>query len=136
MINQAQLLGRIGKIDTKTLSNEMKVCSMSLVTSKKYVKNGEKQEETTWHNVTCFGKIAEIAERWVQKGDLLWIQGEMKNQKYQAQDGTEKTKFYVLATELKLMPKAKEHKPEPKEHKPEPKAMQFKDEFDDSPIPF
>lgn len=113
MINQAQLLGRIGKIETKDLSNGNKVTNMSLVTSKKFVKNGEKTEEVTWHNITCFGKVAEIAEKYVLKGDLLWVQGEMKNQKYQAQDGTEKTKFFIMANELKLMPKSKEHKPEP-----------------------
>ena len=128
MINQAQILGRIGKIETKDISNGNKVTSMSIVTSKKFVKNGEKQEEVTWHNVTCFGKLAEIAEKYVEKGDLLWIQGEMKQQKYQGQDGVEKTKHFVMANELKLMPEAKEHKPAP--------AKDPYSGFDDDAIPF
>ena len=129
MINQAQILGRIGKIETKDLSNGNKVTNMSLVTSKKFNKNGEKTEEVTWHNVTTFGKLAEIAEKYVLKGDLLWVQGEMKNQKYQAQDGTEKVKFFIMANEIKLMPKAKEHKPAPK-------TDSYDGGFDDSEIPF
>lgn len=129
MINQAQILGRIGKIETKDLSSGTKVTNMSIVTSKKFTKNGEKQEEVTWHNITAFGKLAEIAEKYVFKGDLLWIQGEMKNQKYQAQDGTEKVKFFVMANDIRLMPKSKEHKAEPK-------TDSYDGGFDDSEIPF
>lgn len=129
MINQAQVLGRIGKIESKKLSTGMNLTNMSIVTSKKFVKNGEKQEKVTWHNVTCFGKLSEIAEKYVQKGDLLWVQGEMDTQKYTGQDGVEKTKFSILANEIKLMPKAKEHKPEPK-------TESYNDGFIDDEVPF
>lgn len=129
MINQAQLLGRVGKIETKHLTSGTIVTNISMVTSKKYNKNGEKIEKVTWHSVTCFSKLAEIAEKYVQKGDLVWIQGEMDNQKYQAQDGTEKIKFFITATDIKLMPKSKEHKPETK-------ATNYDEGFLDDPIPF
>lgn len=114
MINQGQVLGRVGKIDTKQMNNGNGVTNISMVTSKKFTKNGEKQEKVTWHNVTCFSKLSEIAEKYVAVGDLLYIQGEMDNQKYTGQDGIERTKSFIIAHELKLMPKSKEHKPEPK----------------------
>lgn len=109
MINQGMILGRVGKIETKTTQTGMKITTMSMVTSKKYVKNGEKTEKVTWHNVTLFNKLAEISEKYVAIGDLLYIQGEMDNHKYTTQDGQERTKHFVIAHELKLMPKTKEH---------------------------
>ena len=108
MINIGQILGRVGKIDTKTTSTGTKISNISIVTSKKYIKNGEKQEKVTWHNVTAFQKVAEIAEKYVNVGDLLYIQGEMDNQKYQGQDGQEKTKNFIIAHTLQLMPRTRE----------------------------
>ncbi len=130
MINMAQLLGRIGKIDTKTTDSGIKITNLSLVTAKKFVKNGEKQEKITWHNVTLFNKLAEIAEKYVNKGDLLYIQGEMDSQKYTTQDGQEREKHFIVAHELKLMPKTKEHPVEPK------KSSSYEGDFPDSEIPF
>lgn len=113
MVNQGTVLGRVGKIDTKSMSNGNKVTNISMVTTKKYTKDGQKQEKVTWHNVTLFSKLAEIAEQYVNVGDMLYIQGEMDTQKYTI-DGTERSKFVIIANDLKLMPRAKEHKPEPK----------------------
>jgi single-strand DNA-binding protein len=114
MINMAQILGRVGKIDTRTAGSGMKICNVSMVTSKKFTKNGEKQEKVTWHNVTLFSKLAEIAEKYVNVGDLFYVQGEMDNQKYTTQDGLERTKFFVIGHDIKLIPKSKEHVPAPK----------------------
>ncbi len=109
MVNQGTILGRVGKIETKTTQAGIKITNVSMVTSKKFVKNGEKTEKVTWHNVTLFNKLAEIAEKYVAVGDLLYVQGEMDNQKYTTQDGQERTKHFVIGHELKLMPKTKEH---------------------------
>lgn len=117
MINMAQVLGRVGKIDTKSTSSGVKITNCSLVTSKKFTKNGEKTEKVTWHTITLFNKLAEIAEKYVNVGDLLYIQGEMDNQKYTDANGQERTKHFIIAHELKLMPKTKEHAPAPKENK-------------------
>jgi single-strand DNA-binding protein len=130
MVNQATLLGRVGKIDTKTTGTGIKITNLSMVTSKKFTKNGEKQEKTTWHNVTLFSKLAEIAEKYVMLGDLLFVQGEMDSQKYTTQDGQERTKFFIVGNDIKLMPKAKEHKAEPK------KEMTYEEAFEDSEISF
>lgn len=110
-----QILGRVGKIDTKATSNGVKITNCSMVTSKKFVKNGEKQEKVTWHNVTLFNKLAEIAEKYVNVGDLLYIQGEMENKKYTNHDGLERINHFIIAHTLQLMPKTKEHAPAPKE---------------------
>ncbi len=128
MINQATLLGRVGRIETKTTSTAIKITNMSIVTSKKFTKNGEKQEKVTWHNVTAFSKLAEIAETYVNVGDLLYIQGEMENQKYTTQDGQEKVKHFIIANELKLMPKSKEHAPAAPKDKSSASTQPFVDD--------
>jgi len=120
MVNQGTVLGRVGKIDVKTTQSGMKIANISMVTSKKYVKDGEKQEKVTWHNVTAFSKVAEIAEQYVHVGDLLYIQGEMDNQKYTTKDGQERTKHFIVAHTLQLMPKSKEHGAAPKDKAYEP----------------
>jgi len=129
MVNQGTILGRVGKIETKPLNSGGSVTNISMATSKRFMKNGEKQEKVTWHNVACFGKTSEIAESYVKVGDMLYIQGEMENQKYTAQDGSERTKSYILANVLTMLPKAKEQKPEPKK-------TEFNPDFIDDEIPF
>ena len=130
MINSGQILGRVGKIDTKTTAAGLKITNCSMVTSKKFTKNGEKTEKVTWHNVTLFNKLAEIAEKYVNVGYLLYIQGEMDNQKYTTQDGQERIKFFVIAHDLKLMPKSKEHQ------SPAPKKENVTADFQDDDVPW
>lgn len=130
MVNQGTILGRVGKIDTKTTSSGVKITNISIVTSKRFVKNGEKQEKATWHNVTAFQKVAEIAEKYVNVGDLLYIQGEMDNQKYTTQDGQERTKYFIVAHTLQLMPKTKEHQAAA------PKDKSYESGLDDDDIPW
>lgn len=115
MVNQGTVLGRVGKIDVKTTQAGMKIANISMVTSKKYVKDGEKKEKVTWHNVTAFSKTAEIAEKYVNVGDCLYIQGEMDSQKYTTPDGQERTKHFIVVNTLQLMPKTKEHGAAPKD---------------------
>lgn len=133
MVNQATVLGRVGNIDSKTTSSGVKITNLSMVTSKKFVKNGQKEEKVTWHNITLFNKLSEIAEKYVGIGDMLYVQGEMDSQKYTAQDGQEKAKFFIIGHDLKLMPKSKELKPvAPKQQS----YAQAAEGFPDDEIPF
>jgi single-strand DNA-binding protein len=108
MINQGTLVGRVGKIETKTVSTGTKISNISIVTSKRYTKNGQKEEKVTWHNVTAFQKLAEIAEKYVNVGDLLYIQGEMENQKYTDATGQERMKHFIIAHTIQMFPRSKE----------------------------
>lgn len=108
-LNQAQVLGRVGKIENRTTSTGKKVSNISIVTCKKFKKDGEPHEKIAWHNVTFYDKTAEIAEKYVNVGDLLYVQGEMESQKYTDKSGVEKVKRFILGYQLQLMPKTKEH---------------------------
>lgn len=84
-LNKVMLIGNIGKDpEIKTLQNGRKFVSFSLATSKRYRdNNGEQKEETQWHNIVLWGKIAETFEALgICKGTQLYIEGEITNRSW------------------------------------------------------
>lgn len=84
-LNKVMLIGNIGKDpDIKTLQSGRKVVSFSLATSKSYRdNNGERKEETQWHNIVLWGKIAKTFENiGIVKGTQLYIEGEITNRSW------------------------------------------------------
>lgn len=84
-LNRVTLIGNIGKDpEIKTLQNGMKFVSFSLATNKRYRdNNGEKKEETQWHNIVICGKTAETFENiGIVKGTQLYIEGEITNRSW------------------------------------------------------
>lgn len=83
MINQVTLLGRVGKDpEIRYTNSDKKVAMFSIAT------NELGKEKTTWHNVKAWDKLAELAEQYVKKGDLLYVQGRIE---YTEKDG----KYYT-----------------------------------------
>jgi len=106
MINQAMLLGRVGKKDNKQLKNGGEMTVLSIATSRKYKDStGAAQEQTTWHNVSCFNKLAEIANKYVQVGDLVFVQGEIQNKKIEQGERAGQYIYSVHANDIKFIPK-------------------------------
>jgi single-strand DNA-binding protein len=84
-LNKVMLIGNIGKDpDIKTLQNGRKFVSFSLATSKRYRdNNGEQKEQTDWHNIVGWGKVADIFEQLgVQKGTTLYVEGTLTNRSW------------------------------------------------------
>ena len=104
--NQVTLLGNIGRIETKTFTSGERIVEASLATSEKYTdRSGQSQEQTQWHNIVIGGKLADIAERYVHKGDPLFVQGAIRYRKYTGKDGTEKTVTEIRVANLQLLSK-------------------------------
>lgn len=134
MINSGQILGRVYKLDNRTLASGKSVSNVVIVTSTRFVKDGEKQEKTMWHNVVLFGKLSEIVSKYVVEGDLLYVQGEMESQKYTGKDGQERQKFVVIGEKIKLIPKTRDTK---KENYEKPVSNKLQDDpFIDDQLPF
>ena len=105
-MNKIFLIGRIGRVEVKTFQSGEKVVLASLATSLRYTdRNGEKREQTEWHNLVINGKLADVAERYVTKGDLLSVVGRMTYRKYTNSNGVEVSSPEVRVEELELMPK-------------------------------
>lgn len=94
-VNKVILLGNLGdKPDIKYTTDGKAIANLSIATSKAWVdkNSGEKKENTQWHRVVLFGKRAQIANQYCKKGTKVYIEGELKTNKYQDKD-TGKDKY-------------------------------------------
>lgn len=127
MINTAMLLGRVGKKDNKQLKSGGEVTVLSLATSRKYKDaSGQYQEQTTWHNVSCFSKLAEIANKYVHVGDLVFVQGEIQNKKVEIGERAGQYIYSLHANDIKFIPKGKVAESKPAQQKQT--TMTFEDD--------
>ena len=104
--NNITLMGFIGNVQIKTFQNGGKVVEATLATSKRWKdRNGELREETQWHNLNIGGNLADTAEKYVQKGDPLFVTGEMTYRKYQDREGNNRSIPEVRVHNFQLLPK-------------------------------
>lgn len=97
-MNKVTLIGRLGKDpELKQISPDTLVCTFSLATTERYIKNGQKQQKVTWHNCQAWGKRGEILAKYLKKGFPLALEGQITNRKYEDQNGVER-----LVTEINV----------------------------------
>lgn len=103
-VNRVTILGRLGK-DVEAKSTTFgKVANFSVATSEtwKDKQTGEKKETTTWHNIVCWNAIAEIAEKYLHKGDQVYLEGKIQSRSYE-KEGITKYITEIQARELVLL---------------------------------
>ena len=101
--NKTFLLGRIGRIETKTFTDGNVMVDASVATDRSYKdRSGEYQKQTVWFNVVAHGKLADFAAKYVHKGDLVFVEGEMQTRKYTNRDNVEVTAWELHAKSLQL----------------------------------
>jgi len=107
MYNKVILIGRVGKeVEIRYTKSQTKVAKFSMATSKKYKgSNGERKEQTEWHNIICFGKLADIADEYVKKGSLIFVEGEINYNEYTGKDGVKKYFTQINANLFKMLDK-------------------------------
>ncbi|HPD73438.1 MAG TPA: single-stranded DNA-binding protein, partial [Candidatus Krumholzibacteria bacterium] len=103
-------------------------------------KDGEKQEETEWHRVSAFGRLAEIIGEYVHKGDPLFVSGRLRTRKWTDKEGVERYTTEIVAEEIQLLGNrsgGESREPQRREPPPrrEPPKKTQQQEFDDD-IPF
>ena len=105
MFNQIQVIGNVGKDpQIRAMPSGDLVANFSVATSEKWRdKSGEIMTKTEWHNVTCYSKLAEIAEKYIKSGKMVFIQGSLVTQKYTDKNGVEKTSTHVKADTIRLL---------------------------------
>ncbi len=103
--NKVQLIGNLGgKPEVKNLESGKKVATLSLATSESYRNaTGEKITETQWHRLVAWGKVAEIAEKYLDKGKEIAIEGKLVNRSYTDKDGNKKYITEVQVSELLML---------------------------------
>jgi len=103
--NKVQLIGNLGgKPDVKNTENGKKLAQFSLATSESYRNaGGEKVTETQWHRIVAWGKVAEIAEKYLDKGKEVAIEGKLINRSYTDKEGNKKYITEVQVNELLML---------------------------------
>ena len=92
-INKVILVGNIGaKPEVKYSSNGSAIANFSVATSETWndKNSGEKQEKTEWHRVSLYGKLAEIAGQYLDKGSKVYVEGKLQTRKWQDQSGQDR----------------------------------------------
>ncbi len=103
--NKVQLIGNLGQApEIKNLDNGSKLATFSMATSESYTnKQGEKVTDTQWHNIVCWGKTADIVERFVEKGKQVGVEGKLTTRAWEDKDGNKRYTTEVVCNELLLL---------------------------------
>ena len=103
--NKVQLIGNLGNApEVKTTESGKKLAKFSMATNESYRNaSGEKVTETTWHNLVAWGKVADIAEKYLNKGSEVAIEGKLINRSYTDKDGNKKYITEVQVNELLML---------------------------------
>ena len=105
-VNKVILIGNLGqKPDMKYTQSNTAVANLSLATSESWKDkdSGDLKTKTEWHRVVYFGKLAEIAEQYLDKGSKIYIEGKLQTRKWQDQAGNDRYTTEVLGQELTML---------------------------------
>ena len=139
-VNKVILIGRLGKDpETRYLPNGDAVTSITIATTEKWKdKTGEMKEETEWHQVSLFTRLAEIAAKYLTKGSLVYIEGAIKTRKYTDKTGVEKYATGIKANTMNMLGSKETPQLDPKARTapqaPKPAPSGFDDMDDDIPF--
>jgi len=103
-INKVILVGHLGKDpDLRYLQNNVAVLSFPLATSETIIKNGEKIEQTEWHNIVMWRGLAEAAEKILKKGRLIYMEGKCRTRSFDDKNGLKKYTTEIVAESFTLL---------------------------------
>jgi single-strand DNA-binding protein len=105
-LNQVQLIGNLGRDpETRYLPNGEAVTNVAIATTEtwKDKNTGEKKEQTEWHRVTLYRRLAEVAGQYLSKGSQIYIQGRLQTRKWTDKDGVERYTTEIIADTMKML---------------------------------
>ncbi len=104
-LNKVMLIGNLGKDpEVRYTQSGTAVASFSLATSERFKnKNGEWEDKTEWHNVTLWGRLAEIAGEYLAKGKTVYIEGRLQTRKWQDKDGRDRYTTEIVGDRMQML---------------------------------
>ena len=153
-INKAILVGNLGNDpETRYTQGGMAVTKISLATTSRRKVGDDWKDETQWHRVTFFGKLGEIAAEYLRKGSQVYVEGEIRYDKFTGQDGVEKFFTEIVANEMQMLggrgegggsgggerqgrPAPAQRREPAGQKRAAPQSQGFSDDFADDDIPF
>ncbi|PIQ52033.1 MAG: single-stranded DNA-binding protein [Comamonadaceae bacterium CG12_big_fil_rev_8_21_14_0_65_59_15] len=104
-VNKVILLGNLGRDpEVRYMPSGDPIANVTIATSHRYKnKAGEPIEETEWHRVVFFGRLAEIVSQYLKKGNPVYVEGRIRTKKYTDKDGIERYSTEIIASEMQLL---------------------------------
>lgn len=104
MLNKVQLIGYLGaNPETRYTPEGEAIARVRIATSETWKKNGEKHEKTEWHNLVFFGKLGEIADNYLKKGSLIYVEGRIHTRSWD-KDGETRYTTEIVVENMKMLP--------------------------------
>jgi len=106
MVNKVILVGRLGRDpETRYTSSGQAVCNFTMATDETFKsRSGERQSRTEWHRIVMWAKLAEIAQQYLKKGQLVYIEGRLQTRQWDdKRDGSKKQTTEIVATTMKML---------------------------------
>ncbi len=104
-VNKVILVGNLGKDpEVRYLDNGVAVANFSLATTENYKnKQGERVSQTEWHNIVFWRGLAEVAEKYLKKGDSVYVEGKLRTRRWEDKDGNAKYTTEILADNMTML---------------------------------
>ena len=105
MINKVILIGNLGvDPEIRRTQNGTQVATFNLATTERWRgQNGQTQEQTEWHRIVAWAKLAEICGEYLHKGSRVYIEGKLQTRKWQDNDGVDRYTTEIIAKEMKML---------------------------------
>jgi single-strand DNA-binding protein len=104
-VNKVIVIGNLGRDpETRYLPDGGAICNISVATTEKWKdKAGAEQEKTEWHRIAFFGKLAEVAGKYLKKGSQVYVEGRLQTRKWQDKDGSDKYTTEIVANAMQML---------------------------------
>ena len=105
-VNKVILIGNLGRDpEVRYAPSGSAICNVTIATSRQWKDktSGERQEETEWHRVVFYDRLAEIAGEYLKKGRPVYVEGRLKTRKWTDKDGVEKFTTEIIANEMTML---------------------------------
>lgn len=143
-LNKAMIIGRLGQDpDVRYTQSNTAVANLSIATSERYKdKMGEWKEETEWHRVVAWGRLAEICQEYLTKGSQVYIEGPIQTRKWEDKEGQTRYTTEIKALNMTMLDSKSDRSgngdmgPQPDESQPASSHIDLDEDFDDGDLPF
>jgi single-strand DNA-binding protein len=104
-VNKVILVGRLGRDpEVRYTSGGQPVANFSIATDETYKdRNGTRQKRTEWHKIVVWGKQAEIAQKYLKKGSLIYLEGRIQTRQWDDKEGQKRTSFEIVANNFRML---------------------------------
>jgi len=104
MVNKVILIGNLGKDpEVKFTPSGTAIANFSIATTKRWTKDGQKNEKTEWHKIVAWRRLAEICGEYLKKGSMVYIEGELQTRSWDDKEGNKRYTTEIVANQIQML---------------------------------